>query len=219
MHRVRDPAGPAGADSLAPSDTCRTGRTDHRCAPSSPNADGAAQRVRRRCRPDAGRRPAASNSGSHPCSRPSYPTPPSRPARPRPKHRRRGIRCPRPLLRRLRPDTARRHHRAAVPRRAAAVPGFRARLRGLRHLGPGEAAFRRRGADLRHHRHLGPGAGHGRADLLRHRLLPDGTGAAVVPPPGRHRDRTAGRHPVDHLRHVGLLRDRAGHGALRSSPG
>ena len=38
---------------------------------------------------------------------------------------------------------------------------------------------------------------------------------ALVPPPGRHRDRAAGRGAVDHLRHVGLLRHRPDHGAVR----
>ena len=55
----------------------------------------------------------------------------------------------------------------------------------------------------------------GRAARVRHRLLPDRTGARLAAPPGRHRGRAAGGRAVDHLRHVGLLRHRAGHGAVR----
>ena len=36
----------------------------------------------------------------------------------------------------------------------------------------------------------------------------------LVPPPRRHGDRTARGDPLDHLRHVGLLRDRAADGAI-----
>ena len=56
---------------------------------------------------------------------------------------------------------------------------------------------------------------HRRAGELRHRLVPDRSRAALAARAGRHRDRTARRHPVDHLRHVGPVRAGAGDDRVR----
>src|SRR4051794_18041490 len=121
-----------------------------------------------------------------------------------------------PPLRRPRPPHPRRHHRLAGRGLFAGAPQVRARLRRVERLEPGQGAVRRPAGGLRHprdlgHRHADRRAGELRDRNLHHRAVPGLAEAAA-----RHRDRAAGRHPVDHLRHLGpvLLRPaHAGDGA------
>ena len=64
---------------------------------------------------------------------------------------------------------------------------------------------RRGSADLRHARHIGDRHAHRRAGRHRHRDLPHRALPHGHAPAHRHRHRAARRHPVDHLRHVGLF--------------
>ena len=84
----------------------------------------------------------------------------------------------------------------------------------LDRLGPGAGVFGAAVPVFGTAGDLGAGAGDGGAAGVRDRVLPDRIGAGLAAPAGGHRDRAAGRRAVDHLRHVGLLRDRAVHGAI-----
>ena len=84
-------------------------------------------------------------------------------------------------------------------------------------LGSRQSELRCRGADHRHAADLGHCADHRGARLVRHRHLPDRVVADLAAPPARHRRGNAGRDPVDHLRHVGPVRLRAGVPAVRAA--
>ena len=114
----------------------------------------------------------------------------------------------------------RRHHSLADRRRLAGDEGIRLRLPVDAALGAvgRSAGARRARPDLRHaghlrHRHADRHSGRPRHRDLPHRALP-----AMAAPPDRHRRRTARRHSLDHLRHVGLLRARARSWPIRFSP-
>ena len=107
---------------------------------------------------------------------------------------------------------SRRHHPLADRRRMAGDEGLRLRIpvdAALGAVGAAAAGAWRARPHLRHaghvvHRHADRGSGR-----PRHRDLPDRALPAVAAPADRHRGRTARRHSLDHLRHVGLLRARA----------
>ena len=74
------------------------------------------------------------------------------------------------------------------------------------------AGARRARSDLRHAGHLRHRDDDRHSGRPRHCDLPDRALSAMAAPPDRHRRRTARRHPLDHLRHVGVLRARPVHG-------
>jgi phosphate transport system substrate-binding protein len=104
---------------------------------------------------------------------------------------------------------AARHHRGARLVRGTGVPEVRPDV--LRHerVEPGHQGVRRAGADLRHAGDVRDRAAHRRAGQLRHRAVPHRDVSAVSQAAARHRGGAAGRHSVDHLRHVGPVRVRA----------
>ena len=102
----------------------------------------------------------------------------------------------------------RRHHRLADRRRLAGDEGIRLRLPVDLALGAvrRSAGARRARPDLRHADHLGHRDDDRHSGRPRHRDFPDRALPAMAAPPDRHCGRTARRHSLDHLRHVGLLR-------------
>ena len=112
----------------------------------------------------------------------------------------------------------RRRHRLADPRLAAGDPGIRLRLsRRPKSWNPVTEKFGAAGADLRHAGHLAHRHADRRAGRLRHRDLPHRTLPACAAPPDRRRHRTARRHSLDHLRHLGPVRARALPAAARAA--
>ena len=116
-----------------------------------------------------------------------------------------------PRLRDLGAPHSRRHHPLADRRRLARDEGIRFRVPVDPALGAvrRSAGARRARADLRHADHLRDRDDDRHSGRSRHRGVPDRDLPAVAAPPDRARHRTARRHSLDHLRHVGLLRARA----------
>ncbi len=102
----------------------------------------------------------------------------------------------------------------AVRRRLSRLQGIRFRLPPQRFLEPAQGAFRRRRGDLRHARDLDHRHGDRRSGRPRHCGVSDRTLPDPAAPADRHRDRTARRHSLDHLRHLGRLLFQAGHAGL-----
>ena len=119
------------------------------------------------------------------------------------------------VLRAVRAADAGRHHRRADVDGDSGVPEVRVRILRHRRLGSGEAQFRRACPDLRNARHLGDRAADRRAGELRHRVVPHRDVSGLSEAAAGHRGRVAGGDSVDHLRHVGALRFRAGVRRLR----
>ena len=104
----------------------------------------------------------------------------------------------------------RRHHPFADRRRLAGDEGIRLRLPVDAALGAvgRSAGARRARPDLRHADHLRHRDDDRDSRRSRHCDLPHRALPAMAAPSDRHRHRTARRHSLDHLRHVGLLRAR-----------
>ena len=102
----------------------------------------------------------------------------------------------------------RRHHPFADRRRVAGDEGIRLCIPVDAALGAvgRSAGARRARPDLRHADHLGDRDADRHSGRSRHRDLPHRALPAMAAPADRHRHRTARRHSLDHLRHVGLLR-------------
>ena len=134
--------------------------------------------------------------------------------------RRRHLLLDHPRLRDFGAAHPRRHHPFADRRRLAGDEGIRLRLPVDAALGAvgRSAGARRARPDLRHAGHLRHRDDDRHSGRPRHRDLPHRDLPAMAAPPDRHRDRTARRHPLDHLRHVGLLRARARSWPTPSSP-
>ncbi len=124
--------------------------------------------------------------------------------------RRRYLLLDHPRLRDLGAADPRRHHRLADRRRLAGDQGVRLFLPVDVALGAvgRSAGARRARSDLRHAGHLGHRDDDRHSGRPRHRDLPHRALPAMAAPPDRPCGRTARRHPLDHLRHVGLLRAR-----------
>ncbi len=107
------------------------------------------------------------------------------------------------------------HHRRRSLDGATGISEVRARVLLHRRLGPGEAELRRARAHLRHTGDVGDRAADRRTGQFRHRAVPDGDVPRRPQASAGHRGRIAGGGPVDHLRHVGTVRLRAGVRRLR----